>query len=53
MKIMKLEEFAKKHRKEILEWQKWWRKQSGKTIAEIDRASEPKLRKASEYKNNT
>jgi hypothetical protein len=37
---MKLEEFAKKHRKEIMEWQEWFRKQSGKTIAEIDKATE-------------
>lgn len=40
---MKLKEFAKKHRKEILKWQGWLIKQSGKTIAEIDWATEPKI----------
>jgi hypothetical protein len=40
---LKLKEFAKKHRKEILEWQVWLRKQSGKTIAEFDYATEPKV----------
>ena len=49
---MKIKEFAKKHCKEILEWQKWLRNQSGKTIAEFDLASEPKLlKKASRCKN--
>ena len=38
-----IKEFAKAHRKEILAWQKWLRKQDGKTISEIDWESEPKL----------
>jgi hypothetical protein len=39
----KIKEFAKAHKKEILKWQDWLRKQSGKLISEIDWASEPKF----------
>ncbi len=48
-----IEEFARKHKKEITAWEKWFREQDGKTIAEIDFASEPQLIEREEEKNET
>ncbi len=42
MKKTEIEKFAKQHKKEILAWQKWARKQDGKLLSEIDWESEPK-----------